>query len=202
MSTFNYLVTVETERESGLIVSRDEQSEKIVSVFDDLYSAELDSLGARSDSTYRVTEVEYQELEKRDLKTVNAEYDQAVRDAEPTDKELHTALREAKAEAAKWKDMYTRQKAIVDQIAEGDPLAGSKVYQEPRKWINDDEPRLNLSDRDAVYFQFGPHRSERLAVRFSNYDDGSIEVTADTMGREFAVMPQSGNVVRIRVVDR
>jgi len=201
VSKFVYLVKVETDRTHGLIASRSEQSDKIIEALQDPYVT-IDGIGARGDSTYDVTEVEVYELEDREMKELNAQYDTNVERSKPTDNALRADIREALADRDKYKDLYETQKAIVDQLIAGDPHEGSPVYQEPRKWMNDDEPRVNLDPRERVFFQFGDHRSQRFSVQFSNYKDGSIEITADTMGHEFAVMPQSGNVVRIKVLDR
>lgn len=203
MSKFAFMVYVETEKSTGLIASRDEQAERIISELENIGSyVDLNGIGARSDSEYDIANVDVWMMDKRDEKEANEEYEARVLEAKPTDSETRRELVALRADRDKYKSLYETQKAIVDQLIAGDPLEGSNVYQEPRKFTGDEEPRRNLSPRDRVYFQYGTHHSERLSVQWSNHDDGSIEISADTMGREFAVLPQSGNVVRIKVIDR
>lgn len=203
MSKFAIMVYVDTEKSTGLIASRDEQVEKIV---DELMSAidglDISGIGARGDSEYTVTNVDTWIMDKRDEREMNEEYEHHVLEAAPKPDELKAELMRLRADRDKYQNLYETQKAIVDQIIAGDPLEGSNVYQEPRKYTNEEQPRRNLDPRDHVYFHYGEHRTSRLSVKWSNYDDGSIEIAADTMGREFAVLPQSGNVVRIKVIDR
>ena len=197
---FTYLVHVETEKTAGLMASRDEQSEKIVDELDNLAgNVDLSGLGARSDSEYGIVNIDVWEMSKRDEKEMHAEYEQAVREAAPDDRTLRNEIASAKAEAEKYKSLYETQKSIVDQIVAGDPLEGSPVYQDPRGWRDDESPRLNIDPREYIYVQFGEHHNERFSIRFR---DGELEVSADTIGRDFVISPRSGNVVAIKVIDR
>lgn len=203
MSKFAIMVYVDTEKSTGLIASRDEQVEKIV---DELESAidglDISGIGARGDSEYTVTNVDTWIMDKRDEREMNEEYEHHVLEAAPKPDELKAELMRLRADRDKFQRLYETQKGIVDRIVEGAPHADSNVYQDRRGWTDEAEPRVNINPRDHIYFQYGEHRTDRLSVKWSNYDDGSIEVSADTMGREFAVLPQSGNVVRIKVIDR
>ena len=197
---FAFMVYVDTEKTAGLIASHDEQSEKIVDEIEQAIDGlDISGIGARSDSEYTVASVDIWEMSKRDEKEVHAEYEQHVRDAAPSADDLRHEIAAAKAEAEKYKSLYETQKSIVDQIIAGDPLEGSPVYQDPRGWRDDDAPRRNLDPREITYFQYGEHHAERFSVRMK---DAELEISADTIGRDFVVSPRSGNVVVIKVIDR
>jgi hypothetical protein len=199
MSTFTYLVTVEAERESGLNASRYDISEKITEEIERLADyVDATGLGARSDSDYSIEVSEVVELEKRDLKEVNAEYDRAVIAEEPSNKELRTELRNAKAEAEKYKALYETQKAIVDQIVESVSEGETRIYQDDRRAGDAGRVYLNDGQYDYVKFKFGTGDAH-LSIRYDPYFSEALEVRYNGMGHEIFLVPRSSNEFQIRV---
>lgn len=200
MSEFKFLVGVTTERESGLIASRDDQSQKIEeAILEALESVDISDIGARSDSVYAVTSQDVWELDKRDEKEMRAEYEERVRAEEPDDKTLRRELKQAKDDTKHWKDMFERQKKITDQLLEDPSLKPTKVYQ--RKSGDRDAPAIYLADGryDSVTFQYGADRHD------GSYDvaligEGELEIRSQSMGDQLVVIPWSGNVVRLKVL--
>lgn len=200
MSEFKFLVSVSTDRESGLIASRDDQSERIAEAIEEaVESADLSGIGARSDSVYAVSEHDVWELDKKDEKEMRAEYEERVRAEEPDDKTLRRELKQAKDDAKHWKDMFERQKKITDQLLEDPSLKPTKVYQ--RKSGDRDAPAIYLADGryDSVTFQYGEDRHE------GSYDvalvgEGELEIRSQSMGDQLVVIPWSGNVVRLMLL--
>lgn len=204
MSTFKYLVTVETERDSGLIASRDEQSEKIVQALEELDTyADITGIGARSDSDYSVASVDIWEMSKKDEKEMHAEYEREVREAAPAKDELLVELEAARADAAKYKNLYETQKGIVDQLLESPEFKETRIWTEKRNGLSD-KVRTFLPDGryDHVFFKVTDTDDDgALSIGIDDYS-GDLEIRSNSMGREMFVIPQSGNEIRIRVSRR
>lgn len=202
MSTFTFLVTVETEREGGLIVSRDEQAEKIVEAIENAApEADLSGLGARSDSEYSVTSVEVWPMDKKDLKEANAEYETAVLAAKPSDSEMAAELKRLRKELA---DAKARV-AGAENAAEAATKALREVHPVSRTWMGsnwDEEGMRYLPDgrHDSVKFRYGEREESFMTVEHS--DQGGIEIRVNDAWGDLAVFPMSGNVVRLATVNR
>jgi hypothetical protein len=205
MSSFTYLVEVETNRDSGLIVSRDDQSEKIIEALEQADTADLSGLGARSDSEYSVTLVGVTELEKRDLKQINSEYEESVRAAEPTDKELRLELKSAKLQIESLQSQVKGLQAIQDALMSDVAHKPSRIYQEdstaPRRSAGRPEAALRTylddGEHDRVLFAYGDAWEERFEVALK--PDNSIELRST--GGSMLIQPIGGNSVRILPTD-
>lgn len=191
MSKFAYMVYVETEKTTGLIASRDEQSEAIEAALDEIDGLDISGIGARSDSEYSVTSVDYWLMSKQDEKEANAEYEREVREAAPPKDELRRELEAARADAEKYKRLYETQKAIVDQIIAGDPNANSRIWQEDaasRRGQDDLKHYLADGKHDSVMFRWGDSEFERFEVTLR---DDKLEIRNTDGG--VLVHPMGGN---------
>lgn len=201
MSTFTYLVTVDTEREEGLHASRDEQSEKIIEALEQgAQDADISGIGGRSDSVYSVTGVDIQEMEKKELKAVNAEYDQRVAEEAPPESKLKAELRAAR------QDLRAKDQEIA-RLERKLAAEREKADNEPtRIWIGggwDDEKKTFLPDGryDHIYFRYGDRDEARFTVGF-DVRQKSLEIRTDDAFGSIAALPISGNVLRIAMVAR
>lgn len=192
MSKFAFMVYVETEKNSGLIASRDDQSERIINELENIGSyVDLNGIGARSDSEYEITNVDVWEMSKRDEKEMHAEYEREVKAAEPTDKELRQELSEMRADRDKYKSLFETQKSIVDQLIEAAPNANSRIWQEDaasRREQGDLKNYLADGKHDSVMFQWGDSEFERFEVTLR---DDKLEVRNTDGG--ILVHPMGGN---------
>lgn len=201
MSQFTYLVTVDTEREEGLHASRDEQSEKIMEALEQgAQDADISGIGGRSDSAYSVTEIDIQEMEKKELKAVNAEYDRRIAEEAPPESKLKAELRVARQDlAAKDREIARLERKLAAER--------EKAGNEPtRIWIGggwDDDEKTFLPDgrHDHVYFRYGDHDTARFTVGFDGREK-SLEIRTDDAFGLIAALPISGNVLRIAMVAR
>jgi hypothetical protein len=200
MSKFAFMVYVETEKTTGLIASRDDQSERIISELENIGSyVDLNGIGARSDSEYDITDVDVWMMDKRDEKEMNAEYEQHVAAEAPTDKELRQELAALRADRDKYKNLYETQKAIVDQLIAGAPNANSRIWQEDaasRREQGDLKNYLADGKHDSVMFQWGDSEFERFEVTLREdklevrNTDGGVLVHP-MGGNSFTVVPAS-----------
>lgn len=204
MSTLTFLVEVETERESGLIASNDEQSDKIQDAITEAVDGlGIDSIGARSDSTYNVTSVDIEELEKKGRASVRAEYEAAVRAEEPTDAELRQELKSARLELEGAKrHIEDLERAATKRREEADSKA-TGIYQILER--GREEERVYMLDGvyDRVCFQMGAKEYERIEigltreyVREGRGAVNGVEIRNNNGG--LVVIPESGNVVKVR----
>jgi hypothetical protein len=199
MSKFAYIVYVETERNSGLIASRDEQSEAIEQALDELSGLGISGIGARSDSDYSVTSVDFWMMDKKDEREVNEEYERHVKAEEPSNKELRRELKLTADERDKYRDLYERQKSIVDRLLDSPEFKETRIWTEDRK--GGEKVRHFLPDGryDKVHFKIdGTDDDASVTIGIDDYS-GDLEIRANAMGREMMVIPQSGNEVRLRV---
>lgn len=199
MSTFKFFVTVETDRDSGLIASRDEQSEVIINELEAIEGFGISGIGARSDSEYSVASVDIVEMSKADERAMHAEYEREVREAAPSDDELRKEIKLSNDERDKYRNLYERQKAIVDQLMESPEFQQTRIWTEARS--GGEKVRSFLPDGryDRVHFKIdGSDDDSSVTVSIDDYS-GDMEIRSNSMGREMMVIPQSGNEVRIRV---
>lgn len=200
MSTFTYLVTVDTDRDSGLIASRDEQSERITAAIEEAVpEADLSGIGARSDSEYSVGSVSVWEMDKKDLKEFNAEYEAAVVAAAPSDAEMRAELKALRAELAAANARVVR----AEQAAETAKRALLEERPKSRIWQGrgyDEAERVYFADGryDHIYFATS-EGDDTISIRF---DDGDLEVRYNGMGNDLLVLPRSGNELALRVQRR
>lgn len=197
---FNFLVSVEVERDSGLHASRDDIAELIST---DLGSAAesvaMSGLGPRYDSDYSVSQVNVDALDKRALKAANAEYEELVVAEAPSDAELRSDLKVALAKITSLQNDVKSLNRQLQQERDNRDIASSSI------WFGggwDDEKKTFLPDgpHDRVYFRHGERDDERFSVERKS--DGSLEVRSDAGFGGFAVKPVSGNVVQIIAGER
>lgn len=202
MSQFTYFVTVDTERDEGLHASRDEQSEKIMDALEQgAQDADISGIGGRSDSTYSVVSVDIVEMEKKELKAINAEYDQRIAEEAPPESKLKAELRVARQDlAAKDREIARLERKLAAER--------EKAGNEPtRIWIgggwDDDDEKTFLPDgrHDHVYFRYGDRDTARFTVGFDGREK-SLEIRTDDAFGLIAALPISRNVLRIAMVDR
>ncbi len=200
MSVFIYKVQVTTEREEGLHASRDEQSEKIIEALEQATeSADISGIGARGDSAYSVAEADIREMDNREMRQLHAEYDEMVKVEEPTDYALRQDLRKAFQEIKRLSGLVEKQKTIIETLENRPENKPTKVYQ--RKSGDRDAPAQYLADGryDLVTFQFGADRHDG-SFDVVLVEDGVLEIRSNSMGEQLAVIPWSGNVIRLKVL--
>lgn len=208
MSTFTYIVTVETERDSGLIAGRDEQSDSIVEAIEQaVYGHQIDSIGARSDSTYSVTSVDIAEYDNKSLKAELAEYDAAVAAAAPSNADLLAEVKTARAEAAAAGKALERAHEKLALYEADQDRAATRIWQESRDGIVEG-PRQYLADGryDRVAFELkqeGLKHPAEVKVGFDGRRGGKevLEIRVDGF-MQIAAIPQSSNVLHLMLIDR
>lgn len=190
MSTFHYLVEIETERESGLIAGRDEQDELILEALQEAEgNISISGIGARSDSDYSVASFSVEGIEKKDLKQINAEYDAAVYESYPSDGDMEDEIKRLKtklvaAETAR-KKAESVAKAAVKKLDAGKTSIYVEDYSsETIHYVPDDRP---------LTFEL-PGRNEK--VRITREKNGVLEVHYEGFNR-MSVRPRSGNVLSL-----
>lgn len=67
-----FLLTVETERESGKFASADEIAEAIIAAIDEANPGQIDGIGADSESVYTIETFEAEEISKKRVAAVRA----------------------------------------------------------------------------------------------------------------------------------
>lgn len=201
MSKFAFMVYVETDRDSGLIASRDEQSERISDELERIGDyVDLSGIGARSDSNYSIANVDVWEMSKKDEKEANEEYERTVREAAPPKDELLVELEAARADAAKYKSLYETQKGIVDKLLESPEFKETRIWTEDRSGGNKVRSFLPDGRYDRVHFGTSEDGDDNISVGFDQ--EGHLEVRYNAMGKQLAVIPRSGNEVTLAVIDR
>jgi hypothetical protein len=200
MSKFVFLVTVETERESGLIASRDEQSEKILDELERIGDyVSISGIGARSDSEYTVSSSDVWEMSMKDEKELNEAFERQVAEARPPKDELAVELKLASDERDKYRKLYEGQKAIVDKLLESPEFKQTRIWTEDRSGGEKVYRYLPDGRYDKVHFKIdGGDDDAAVTIGIDDYT-GDLEIRANAMGREMMVIPQSGNEVRLRV---
>lgn len=196
MSTFTYLVNVTTERESGLIASNDEQDDFLQNQITEAIESEaIDGIGARSDSTYNVTDVSIESLSRKDERDVRAEYEATVRAQEPSDTELRAELKTTRTELARALTRIQDLENAATKRKEAESLNATRIYQVTDRTIHGEE-RQYFSDGpyDFVCFQVGPNWGEVIEVGFSKR--GNTDSTLEIRAKDgyLSILPASMNM--------
>lgn len=205
MPEFPFLVTVTTEKTSGLIVSRDDQIEAITSALADAErDIDLSNMGARSDSEYSVDIFDVKPLDLKRLRAELAEYDDHVAAAELPTAELKKQLKAKTKELEGAAREITRLEALVETLKTERSGEPTTIYQQDG--YDKDATRVYLKDGryDSVVFVVGEGRwDDAFEIMHSGGQNGGMSadkggVTVRFKGSGGVIMtPDSGNVVSI-----
>lgn len=200
MSKFAFMVYVDTDRESGLIASRDEQSEQIINELEAIDGFQISGIGARADSEYSVSSVDIWEMSKKDEKEAHELYEVEVKKVAPSDRSLRNEIALANAEAEKYRKLYETQKDIMEQLLASPEFKETRVFQEDRKGGVKVRTYMKDGRYDPVHFLMSEDGDDHITVRRD--EDGSLEIRYNAMGQQMVVVPKSGNEIAIRVLCR
>lgn len=208
MSTFTYIVTVETEREKGKFAGRDEISDKITDAINDAEnSIDVTGIGPDSDSDYTVTLFGVEELEKKDLKTVNAEYDQVVAAERDPDSIVRDKLKTANARVRELEAQVSRLKGDLEKKAEEASETATRIWFGDRdnpSYLPDgryDHVVFEVKDyfiHDGVLKTKGRRAGIRVGVRVDHHGEEFVEVYSDS---SLLTNYVSGNVIHLKSKD-
>lgn len=199
MSAFTFMVSVETERDSGLHASRDEQSDAIAEALAEVEgNITISGIGPRSDSDYSVSSFEVNEYELKAVKAINAEYELKVEAAAPPISETTKQLRETKAALKAAQNQISQLERKLAKITEEKEAKATSVWQ--GSW---DEPKTYLEDGryDKVFFGVGEDKlSDRSTLSIRRLDKAespsgrvTLEITHEGWGGEMGIKPRSAN---------
>lgn len=194
MSTFTFLVTVDTERTAGLHASRDDQAEIIAGELESaIENVSISGLGARSDSEYDVVESSVAELDSKELRALNAEHEERVREELPGDAELR---KELKAKVDEVRDLQATIKSLEGKIARSEE---AKDVKDTTMWWEARHGERNYIPDDAmIYLMLGNVDNETYRVRQT---DQGPEVMYNGW-RGLRIRPNSGNVFYLEAGER
>lgn len=194
MSTFKFLVEVETEREQGKFASRDEQAEAIISAIETgAGDAELSGLGVDSNSDYAVTLTEVTELDNKELKALWKENESRVASEIPGDPALRKRIKELNAEKVQiQRELDNLRSRIENMRTLNEEHNGSRISI--RDWST--EIPTYVADDKPLMFKVAEH--EEIQVKI--VEDG-LELTYQGF-RGLAMMPQASNVLVVKAADR
>lgn len=180
MSELKFLVTVNTERESGMHASREEISELLIEeIASSVEAAQLSNLGPHGTSEYSVDNVDVEELDNKAARELWKDNDRAVKDETPNKSEALKQLRVANGEIAKLKSELARAETKLAAAAEVREAGRTKIWAGPRY---EEEGRIYLPDGqyDNVVFQLedkrATHESRRFPTVSVSLEDGVLKL--------------------------
>jgi hypothetical protein len=202
MGTLRYVVEVTTERESGLFAGRDEIAEKIEDALNDaLQDVDLTGLGSQSNSDYAVTEIGITEVDNKQIRAEWQENQRRMHEELPGDPELRKRVKALTAEVREKVDTIRRLQSDLERSRA--ERAGEPTRVFVSEGYGGDKVYLRDSVLDRVNFIVDENDHERDIISVTHRGDEGIEVRYENMGRNvLAVLPQSGNVLRLVVVPR
>lgn len=204
MTAYTFMVTCDVERESGMHAGRDEISEIISErIIDAIDGETIDGVGPRSDSTYSTSATEVNTLEKKSERDAWMEYDEAVIAEYPGDAAILKELREARRISKELAQEVGRLEKFIQRMraAADEKMPPTRIYQLDSLR---EAPPVYLRDGRYDAITFVPKAgSDRLedGIVITMDEKGSLEIRSNSFGR-MAVLPQSGNVVQIALIDR
>lgn len=194
-----YKIDVEVERDSGMNTSRDDISDLIEQELSEVESnVSLSGLGPHSDSEYSVVNFEITQLDNKEQRAFNAEYDATVPAPRPT-KSLEDEIRTLKANIKMLDLIIARKERELTTIHEERKTHATRIYQDN---VGSGLPPTYFEDGpyDRVIFRYGEGEYDRFTVALK---ENKIEIRSDGMGvRDMGIFPRSGNEIMIGMVER
>lgn len=201
MPKHSYLVTFETERESGLFAGRDEISEKLVETFDTGGDADLTGLGSQGNSNYYVVDTEVEEIDSKDLRKFWKENERRVVAELPGDAELRKQNQALRAEVKNKTEEIHRLLDAQDK-READHKKGATRAFVPAGYKDGSLPQyLPDGEHDRIRFESSHFAN---TDRAEYVDVSIIEQDGKPMiqfhgSRAFIIHPHSSNLFAIEV---
>jgi len=201
MTAYTFLVTADVERESGMHASRDDIADRIdEALAEAVGNADLTGLGPQSNSDYTMSEFEVRAMERKELKDAMREHDDMVVADYPGDKALQEELKLTTAALEDERRFRRAAEEKLRKINEHVEQGKTRIYQ--RRSGDRDAVATYLADGqyDGVTFQYGEDRHDgSFEVSLL---DGILEIRSNAMGDQLAIVPWSGNVVRLQILPR
>lgn len=197
-NSFTFLVDVEVDRDSGKFVSRDELGEAIADSLEEAQPS-LSGLGSEANSEYNVASIGVQEILKKDMKKVWAQYDQVVAEQTAPVEQVREDLKKANIELRKLKEQLAAKDKKIANLEKVREQNSSRVYMETGFYPNKVTEYLPDSGYDRIFFQHGEDEHDRFAVVLQG-DRLSIRSEGFVVGG-MVVLPRSANEIEIALLE-
>jgi chromosome segregation ATPase len=206
MSELSFLVSVTTERDSGLIAGKDEQIDAIESEIEQaLNGFEISSIGARSDSTYTVTDLTVAALDKVAEREANREYEEHVRAEEPSDAELRKELAKVTAELAEARSKISSLESAATKRMEVQEVGKTRISQRLSSMNHDERVYLQDGRYSTIEFQLGDQYDECIEIGFADYGrtgNSLPELSIRSKQGQIVFAPLGSNTATVALVTR